>query len=209
VIAAMERFAGEPVLVDAAALASLQCAVVSVNAVEPLPRRAAAEEIAAALRSQHVHVEHTAGQWVVSADPSAPLAACTSPAPPQTTEVPDEIPAEVARTIRRVSETEYVLPRPTLEVMLEHSTGLFKQARIVPQTVGGKVTGIRLFGVRPGSALERLGLMNGDVIERLSGHDLTSPEHALEAYASLRAAVSVVLEIERRGVPMKLVYRLE
>ncbi len=108
-----------------------------------------------------------------------------------------------------MSETEYVFPRQTLEAMLEHSAGLFKQARIVPQTVGGKVTGIRLFGVRPDSVLDRMGLMNGDVIERLSGHDLTSPDHALEAYASLRAATRVVLEIERRGAPIKIVYRLE
>jgi hypothetical protein len=210
VIAAMEAFGGEPVLVDAAALSSLRCAAVSVSAPSPLPGRAAAEMIAAALRDKRFHVDHAAGRWVVSADPTAPPAACTPPAPaPVVSAESDEAAGEVARAIRRVSDTEYVLTRNGLELLLEHEAALFRHMRIVPELKANKVVGVRLMGLREGDTLQRLGLLNGDVVERLAGHELTDPQHALEAYTAVRNASRAVLEIERRGAPVKIVYRVE
>ena len=48
-LAAMEAFGAEPVLVDAAALALLRCAGVGVDAPDPLPGRAAAENVTVTL----------------------------------------------------------------------------------------------------------------------------------------------------------------
>ena len=211
VLAAMEAFGGEPVLVDAAALSSLRCVAVSVDAPSPAPGRVAAEKIAGVLRGQRFRVEHAAGQWVVSADPASPPAACTPPAPPReaVAEASDQAAGEVARSIRRVSETEYVLTRHGVELLFENSAVLLKHARIVPEVQANKVVGIRLFGVREDDTLGRLGLQNGDRIERLAGHELSDPQHALEAYSAVRNAKRAVLELVRQGKPVKIVYRVE
>jgi hypothetical protein len=209
VLTSMEAFGGEPVLVDAAALASLRCLSVSVSTAGPVPGRVAAETIAATLRIQHYQIEHAAGRWVVSADPTAPPKTCAPAAPVAQAESLDEVAGEIARSIRRVSETEYVLTRHGLEVFLEHMPALFRQVRFVPELQAKRVVGLRLSGLREGDTAERLGLLDGDRLERLAGHEVSSPDKALEAYAAVRSANRIVLEIMRQGAPMKIVYRVE
>lgn len=65
---------------------------------------------------------------------------------------------------------------------------LAPQARIVPAFERGVAIGFRLFSLRPGSAWHAAGLENGDVIERINGLELTSPEKALVVYSTLRCA---------------------
>jgi type II secretory pathway component PulC len=79
---------------------------------------------------------------------------------------------------------------------------LLRAARIVPVAAQDKVHGFRLFGLRPGSLLARLGIVNGDVVLALSGQPLTTPDQALAALGALRSADSVLLGLEREGRPL-------
>lgn len=76
--------------------------------------------------------------------------------------------------------------------------------RVVPELRDGKVIGLRLFGIRPGSLLGTLGLKNGDRLEAINGFDLTSPEKALEAYARLRTAKRLSVQLDRVGKPVTI-----
>ena len=49
-----------------------------------------------------------------------------------------------------------------VDKILENQAELMRQARIVPEQENGKVTGIRLFGVRADTLLGTLGMENGD-----------------------------------------------
>lgn len=111
---------------------------------------------------------------------------------------------ELKSKIRRISETELEVDRSAVDKILENQADLMKSARIVPEQKDGKVVGIRLFGVRPETLLGQLGLANGDRLERINGFDMGSPEKALEAYARLRTAESLTLEVNRRGKPTKI-----
>ena len=108
-----------------------------------------------------------------------------------------------------MSDTEYVLTRRGVELLFEHGPALLKHMRVVPEKQVDKVVGIRLFGVREDDALGRMGLQNGDRLVRLAGHELSDPERALRAYVAVRNANRAVLEIVRRGAPMKILYRVE
>lgn len=88
------------------------------------------------------------------------------------------------------------------------SSDLAGQARIVPAFVNGSAIGFRLFSIRPGSPLERAGLKNGDVVARINGEDLTSPDKALRLYASLRCARRFEVELVRRGERIQLIVLL-
>jgi general secretion pathway protein C len=84
--------------------------------------------------------------------------------------------------------------------------------RIVPETTpGGKgtIAGIRIFGVRPDSIMGRIGLENGDRIERVMGKPVATPDQALEVYAAMRTTKTIEIEINRRGASKKLVVRVE
>jgi hypothetical protein len=76
--------------------------------------------------------------------------------------------------------------------------------RIVPEVSNGKLLGLRVFGVREGSGLSRLGLVNGDLVLSVNGSALGSPEEALAVYERVRTAEEIVVELSRRGAPREL-----
>jgi general secretion pathway protein C len=82
--------------------------------------------------------------------------------------------------------------------------GLFRQLRVVPEQQEGKVVGLRLFGVRPGSLLATLGLKNGDRLETINGFSIANPEEALQVYARLRTAEHLRLRVTRAGQPLDI-----
>jgi general secretion pathway protein C len=115
----------------------------------------------------------------------------------------------IAKGIQRVSATEYNVDRGVVDKILENQADLMRQARIVPEQENGKVVGIRLFGVRPDTLLGTLGMENGDRLQTINGFDMTSPEKALEAYARLRTADKLTIQVNRRGQNMNIDYNIK
>lgn len=100
----------------------------------------------------------------------------------------------------------YVVSRRWLEEALNSPQALMRSTRIVPETRGGRTVGVRVFGVRPGDDLARLGIADGDVILRVNGLSVASPDRCLEAYARLRAVDRITVETLREGRLRALVY---
>jgi hypothetical protein len=98
------------------------------------------------------------------------------------------------------------LTREIADAILSDGAGFASSARIVPNFRDGKVIGFKLFAVRPGGYLARLLLRNGDTVLSLEGHELTSPETVLEAYAQLRGKSRLKLLLERQGEKMSIEY---
>jgi general secretion pathway protein C len=116
---------------------------------------------------------------------------------------------ELAKGIQKVSATEFNIDRGVVDKILENQADLMRQARIVPEQENGKMVGIRLFGVRPDTLLGVLGMENGDRLQTINGFDMTSPEKALEAYARLRTADQLVVQVNRRGQNTNLDYNIK
>jgi len=115
----------------------------------------------------------------------------------------------IAKGIQKVSANEFNVDRGVVDKILENQADLMRQARIVPEQENGKVVGIRLFGVRPDTLLGVLGMENGDRLQTINGFDMTSPEKALEAYARLRTADHLTIQINRRGQNQNLDYNIK
>ncbi len=120
-----------------------------------------------------------------------------------------KIAADIASGIQKISESEFHIDRRVVEKVLEDQTELMKSARIVPENRDGQIVGIRLFGIRPDTLLGTLGLQNGDRLETINGFSMGSPEKALEAYARLRSANGLKVEVNRRGKPMTIDYKIK
>lgn len=147
--------------------------------------------------------------------PTAPAVASAAPeaSTPPVTAVPVRGPAKVspdiASKIQKVSDTEFHVDRAVVEKILSDQSELMKSARVVPDTQDGKVVGVRLFGIRPDTLLGVLGLQNGDRLETINGFDMSSPEKALEAYMRLRTADGLKVQVNRRGAPMNIDYKIK
>ncbi len=137
---------------------------------------------------------------------AAPVA--TTPPPPRRGGAPGVDPS-IAQGIQRVSATEFNIDRAIVDKILENQAELMKQARIVPEQENGKLVGIRLFGVRSDTLLGTLGMENGDRLQTINGFDMTSPEKALEAYARLRTADHLTVQVNRKGSNMNLDYNIK
>jgi general secretion pathway protein C len=119
------------------------------------------------------------------------------------------VPTEISDKIQKVSETEFNVDRSVIDNVLENQATLMRSARIVPEQKDGKTVGIRLFGIRPDTLLGTLGMQNGDRLEKINGFDMASPEKALEAYARLRTATSLTVQVTRRGKPLTIEYQIK
>ncbi len=118
-----------------------------------------------------------------------------------------EIADPVRPAITRVSDNEFAITRAALERLRDPLNP--RPARIVPELEHGKNVGLKIYGVHPDSWMHAAGLQNGDSVRTMNGFDLTSPERALEAYASLRTAEAIDVELVRRGTPMHLLYTVK
>lgn len=113
-----------------------------------------------------------------------------------------------ASGIRAVDENTYEVPKEEIEKTLSNLNEIAMQARIVPAFKDGQAQGFKLFSIRPDSIYSKIGVVNGDVIKRINGFDLNSPEKALEVYTKLREANRIDIEIERNGQTIKKTYNI-
>ena len=142
----------------------------------------------------------------------APLAA---PPPPAASAVPAPVTRgakpldpELRKGIRQMSATEFAIDRGVVDRILENQSELMRQARIIPEQENGRTVGIRMVGIKPDSLLGVLGMQNGDRLQTINGFDMASPEKALEAYARLRTADKLTVQVNRGGKNMNIDYNI-
>ena len=111
--------------------------------------------------------------------------------------------------VRQLSPNHYVMTRSELNSRVTNLPDLATKARIVPSYKNGVADGFKLFSIVPDSLYAKIGIQNGDVIRRINGYEMNSPEKALEIYQKLRDASRIEVEIERRGETLRNAYSIE
>jgi general secretion pathway protein C len=132
-----------------------------------------------------------------------PVAAAGAPAagPP-----PGE---DFSKGVKKTGANDYQIDRTMLEENLQDLSKLGMQARIVPNYEGGRYAGFRLVGVRPDSLYKAIGLQSGDLIRRVNGNEIDTPNKAIELFEQLRNSASISLDIERRGQKVTQAYQIK
>lgn len=163
----------------------------------------------AAIDWDRVTLEQPGGETVLELVPPAtePATAAAGPPPAAPREL---IPATAARDerIRRTGENAFVVDRRELAGAVDNMSGLLTQASAVAEVQDGRPAGLRLFQIRDGSLLARLGLRDGDVVQRVNGQPVTDPTALLGFLARLHREPRVALDIVRADAPRTLVYEL-
>lgn len=110
--------------------------------------------------------------------------------------------------VRQLGDNRYELDRSVVDGALGDMSRLATQARIVPSFKNGVANGFKLFAIQPGSLYSAIGVQNGDVIQRINGFELNSPEKALELYQRLKESSHVTIDLERGGQTIKKEYNI-
>ena len=110
--------------------------------------------------------------------------------------------------IRKLAEGKYVVPQSEIDNTLTNLNTVAMQARIVPNFEGGKANGFKLFSIKPDSIYSKIGLQNGDVIQKINGFEMNSPDKALEIYQKLKDSKHISLDVNRNGKPTNMDYTI-
>jgi len=132
--------------------------------------------------------------------PSAP----SSPVTPISTTTPDN-----KDGVRQVAPDTFHIDRREVDHAVSHLSDLFTQVRAVPYTSqGGATQGFRLFSIKPDSLIERIGLKNGDVVQRVNGVEITDPSTAFTLLQDMQGRSQVRVDVLRNHQPTTLSYEI-
>jgi len=127
--------------------------------------------------------------------------------PPQGGGAPTEAQAPAAR-IRRTGTDAFIVDRHELDGVVDNMSGLMTQLRAVAEVTEGRPSGFRLFQIKEDSIFHRLGLEDGDVVQRVNGTVVSDPMSLLSFLGRLRSEPRVAVDIVRGGGTRTLVYDL-
>lgn len=111
--------------------------------------------------------------------------------------------------ITKIDDLTYKVEREAIDGWLKNPTCMMRQARIIPYMQDGKPAGFKLYAIRPNTLYSKLGLKNGDVVQKINGVEMTDPESALQIYQGVKDAKTVTMDIVRRGKPKTLKFEIE
>jgi general secretion pathway protein C len=110
--------------------------------------------------------------------------------------------------IVRVDGATWRVSRELILDQFSNLGALSDQARVAPYLVQGQTQGFRLTRLKSGSLLQQIGVQNGDVLQKVNGLNITSPNEALQAFQQLQNESTVRLEILRRKRATTLTYEI-
>ena len=111
--------------------------------------------------------------------------------------------------IKKIDDTKYEVSQAELDAVMNGGLASMAQdVRIVPYFEGGVSKGFKLYSIKPGSLLSKVGMMNGDVISKVNGYDINSPEKALQIYGLLKNEKNVSVDLTRNGQAKSISYSI-
>ena len=110
--------------------------------------------------------------------------------------------------IRKTADDKFVIDRRELEKTVANLNEVFTQARAVPYFEEGKTVGFRVFAIKPGSVFEKIGLQNGDIINRVNGVELTDPTKAISLFTELQNEGHIAVDLQRNKTTKGFSYEI-
>ncbi len=110
--------------------------------------------------------------------------------------------------VRQLASNRWVLDRQEVSHNLDNLNQLLTQARVIPNFTDGKPDGFRLFAIVPESFYEKIGLKNGDVLEKVNGVEIKDPESFLKVFQHLKDENQIHLDLMRNSQKETMNYEI-
>ncbi len=122
------------------------------------------------------------------------------------TEIVNVAKAAPASGVRKVSEGRFLVDQREIASSTENLGQILTQARALPYLEQGKTVGFRISEIVPGSIYERIGLQNGDVVQRVNSQDVDEPAKFFQMYQGLKDEKRISIDLLRNGQRQTLNY---
>ncbi len=110
--------------------------------------------------------------------------------------------------IRSVTPNNWVLDKREVSQAFENLPELLTKARIIPNFSKGKADGFRVVSIIPNSIYERIGLKNGDILQRINGIEIKDPQSFLKIFQQLKDEPSISLDLVRNNQKTSFEYEI-
>lgn len=110
--------------------------------------------------------------------------------------------------IKKLSGGKFMVDQKEVLASTENMSQILTQARAVPYTEQGKTVGFKLSEIVPGSIYEKIGLVNGDVIQRVNSQEVDDPAKFFQLYQGLRNERNITIDLIRGGQRQTLNYEI-
>lgn len=111
--------------------------------------------------------------------------------------------------VRKVGEGKFMVDEREVASSTENLNQLLTQARAIPFQEQGKTVGFRISEIIPGSLYEKIGLVNGDIIQRVNSQDVDDPGKFFQLYQGLKDEKRITVDLLRNGQRQTLNYDIQ
>jgi general secretion pathway protein C len=108
--------------------------------------------------------------------------------------------------VKKLSDGKFVVDQQEVLASTENMGQILTQARALPFIEQGKTVGFKISEIVPGSIYEKIGLQNGDVIQRVNSQDVDDPAKFFQLYQGLKNERSIAIDLLRNGQRQTLNY---
>jgi general secretion pathway protein C len=110
--------------------------------------------------------------------------------------------------VRKVGEGRFMVDQREIASSTENLNQVLTQARALPYMEAGKTVGFRISEIVPGSIYEKIGLVNGDVVQRVNSQDVDDPGKFFQLYQGLKDEKRISIDLLRNGQRQSLNYEV-
>jgi general secretion pathway protein C len=108
--------------------------------------------------------------------------------------------------VRKIGEGRFMVDQREVASSTENLSQVLTQARALPYLEAGKTVGFRISEIVPGSIYDKIGLQNGDVVQRVNSQDVNEPGKFFQLYQGLKDEKSISIDLLRNGQRQSLNY---
>jgi len=110
--------------------------------------------------------------------------------------------------VKKVSDSKYMVDQGEMLASTENMSQILTQARALPFMENGKTVGFKISEIVSGSIYEKIGLKNGDVIQKVNAQDVDDPAKFFQLYQGLRNERNISIDLLRNGARQTLNYEI-
>ncbi len=110
--------------------------------------------------------------------------------------------------VRRGANGTFMVDQREVLASTKNMSQVLTQARALPYVEKGKTVGFRINEIVPGSIYTKIGLQNGDIIQRVNSQELDDPAKFFQLYQGLQNERNIAIDLIRNGQHQTLNYEI-
>ncbi|MBI5504905.1 MAG: hypothetical protein HY899_08880 [Deltaproteobacteria bacterium] len=111
--------------------------------------------------------------------------------------------------VRKTGESSYLVDRREVDYAVSNLNEVITQVRAVPVLKDGQSIGFKLFNIRGGSIFEKIGLHDGDIVQKVNDKDLSDPSRAIGLLEEVQSMSQIRVNFLRGGKPHSNTYTVQ